>query len=485
MKSEKFILYFSSILIVLFPFFLIKSAAADIACVVIGVLYLIFCTLQKDFSYFKNNYFKFFLIIFIYININSLFSFKPLVSLETSLPYFRVILFVIALSFFFKKITNLKLYFYYSFLICILILFLGSIFQIWSGHNPWGFVPSETTRISSFFGNKLVMGSYVARLLPLFLGIGILLNFKKLNFLILIISSILVILSAERLSFAYLLICVVFYFYLSFSFKQFFYSTIFFLIIFFSLFLIFPKNYERLFIHTYNQVKENKNILGLSYRHNLHYITAWNMFLDKKIIGQGLKSFRYLCDNPKFTVQKKIIDDHTITSPEKGYLTIKPFNNIDDGINYIEFLVLNNKNEVILKKNINITPGSLLKYFVDNKPQEVNKNQKIYSYYEHPTGCNTHPHNIYLQFLAELGIVGFIIFSIIFIYSLFCVIILSKKKLTKELTKIEQCSILTLLCVVISMFPFFPSGSYFNNWILIISYLPIGFYLYLTKEKNV
>ena len=28
---------------------------------------------------------------------------------------------------------------------------------------------------------------------------------------------------------------------------------------------------------------KNKNVLGLSYRHNLHYITAWNMFLDKKI----------------------------------------------------------------------------------------------------------------------------------------------------------------------------------------------------------
>jgi O-antigen ligase len=483
MKSEKFILYFSSILIILFPFFLIKSGTADIACVLLGVLYLIFCVLKKDFSYFKNNYFIFFLIIFFYININSFFSFKPSVSLETSLPYFRVILFVIALSFFFKKITNLKLYFYYSFLICILILFLGSIFQIWSGYNPWGFIPKETTRISSFFGNKLVMGSYVTRLLPLFLGIGLLLNFKKLNFFLLIITSILVILSAERLSFAYLLICVVFYFYLSFSFKHFFYSIIFFLIIFFSLFLIFPKNYERLFIHTYNQIKENKNILGLSYRHNLHYITAWNMFSNKKIIGQGLKSFRHLCDNPKFTVQEKIINDHTIKSPEKGYLTI---NNIKiDGVDHVQFLVLNNKSEIILNKKISPTENGLLKYFVNSKPQQVDRNQKIYSFYEYANGCNTHPHNIYLQFLAELGIVGFILFSIIFIYSLSFVILLSIKKINKGLTKIEKCSILTLLCVVISMIPFFPSGSYFNNWILIISYLPIGFYLYLTKDNNV
>jgi O-antigen ligase len=483
MKSQKFILHLSSLLIILFPFFLIKPASADLACVFLGILYLIFCIIKKDFNDFKNNFFYFFLIIFFYININSFFSFKPSISFETSLPYLRLIIFIVALSFFFKKNINLKIYFYYSFLICILILLLGSIFQIWSGYNPWGFIPNETTRISSFFGNKLVMGSYVTRLLPLFLGIGLLLNFKKLNFFLLLISSILVILSAERVSFAYFIICVVFYFYLSFSFKNFFYSIIFFLIIFFSLFLIFPKNYERLFIHTYNQVKENKNILGLSYRHNLHYITAWNMFSDKKIVGQGLKSFRYLCDNPKYTVEEKIIDDHTIKSPEKGYLSINPIK--INGIDHIQFLVINNQSQVILNKNINVTTGSLFKYFVDNRSQQVDRNQKIYSYYEHPNGCNTHPHNIYLQFLSELGIIGFILFSIIFIYSLSCMIILAKKKLTKELTKIEKCSILTLLCVVISMFPFFPSGSYFNNWILIISYLPIGFYLYLTKDKNV
>jgi hypothetical protein len=36
-----------------------------------------------------------------------------------------------------------------------------------------------------------------------------------------------------------------------------------------------------------------------------------------------------------------------------------------------------------------------------------------------------------------------------------------------------------------SMFPFITSGSYFNNWLLIINYLPIGFYLSLLKIKNV
>jgi len=478
MKLEKFFISFSSILIILFPFFLIKPASADIACVILGVIFLFFCIVKKNFIYFKNIYFYFFLIIFFYININSFFSFKLIVSFEVSLAYLRVILFVICLSFFFKKIIKLKLYFYYSFLICILILLLGSIFQIWSGHYPMGGITYESTRISSFFGTKLIMGSYVGRLLPLFLGIGILLNLKKMNYFILIISSILVILSAERISFIYLLMCALFYFYLTLNLKYFFNSVIFYFIIFCTFFLMFPKNYERLFIHTYNQVNESKNVLGLSYRHSLHYLTAWNMFLDKKLTGHGLKTFRYLCDDSKFTVQKNIIEDHVTVAPMEGYVT---FSHITiDGTQVLQVLILNN-NEIVFDKKV--PDRNFFKNFVENG-QWVKKDQKIFSHYEFSNGCNTHPHNIYLQFLAELGFFGFLLFLIIFLYSLYNLYIYMILK-KKNLKNFEKCLALILFGIASTMFPLFPSGNYFNNWLLIISYLPFGFYLYLIKEKNV
>jgi hypothetical protein len=43
--------------------------------------------------------------------------------------------------------------------------------------------------------------------------------------------------------------------------------------------------------------------------------------------------------------------------------------------------------------------------------------------------------------------------------------------------------LITFLTIFLAMFPFFPSGSYFNNWMLIISYLPIGIYLGLYKKS--
>lgn len=470
MKIENFLLFTSGIIVVLLPFFLIKSGSADVGCVLLGILYLIFCTLKKDFKYFKNFYFFFFLIIFFYININSFFSYNPEISFQVSLAYFRIILFVIALSFLFKEINNLKLYFYYSFSICILILLLGSIFQIWNNFN----LQNASERISSLFGSKLIMGSYVVRLLPLIMGIGILLNFKKLNIYVLIISSILIFLSAERLSFAHLILLGFFYFYLTLNLKHLSYSIIIFLILFFCFSLFFPRNYERLFVHTFNQLNETKSI-GLSYRHTLHYHTAWNMFLEKKVTGHGLKSFRYLCDHPKFTVEKKIIEDHSRKAPMNGYIKKS---NIDlDGITYLR-ISISNDNKIIFVEDI-ITSRFFVDFVKDG--QFVHKNQILYSYYDFFNGCNTHPHNIYLQFLSELGFIGFFIFSIIFIYALYKLLIYIFLK--KKLSNLEKCSALILFGIFLNMFPFFPSGNYFNNWMLIISYLPMGFYLYLIREK--
>ena len=116
-----------------------------------------------------------------------------------------------------------------------------------------------------------------------------------------------------------------------------------------------------------------------------------------------------------------------------------------------------------------------------SKEEYIKKLEKNYSEQlnssELVDGCNTHPHHIYLQFLQEIGIVGFGFFLSMFLYITYNIFVLFKNLLFNFISKEDKANYLFLVGVFISMFPFLPSGNYFNNWYIFINYLPIGFYL--------
>ena len=105
-----------------------------------------------------------------------------------------------------------------------------------------------------------------------------------------------------------------------------------------------------------------------------------------------------------------------------------------------------------------------IKYFVEN-------------------GCSTHPHNTYIQFLAELGVMGFIflisvkIFFLYIIYKHFCSLFRKEKFF-------NDFQICLLGSVLITLWPIAPTGNFFNNWLSIIYYFPIGFFIW-SWEKDI
>jgi len=92
-------------------------------------------------------------------------------------------------------------------------------------------------------------------------------------------------------------------------------------------------------------------------------------------------------------------------------------------------------------------------------------------------GCSSHPHNTYLQLLAETGLVGASIFSLGFFYIIytlikhfFMIILYRKGNLT-------DYQIILSVTVLITFWPFSPAGNVFNNWLLIVYSLPLSFYV--------
>jgi hypothetical protein len=478
---------FIQLLIITFPFLLITgSFLPDLACVYIGIFYLFFCIKKRDFKVYKSYIFYFLFILYLYLILNSFFSYNVKVSLSSSLPFLRIIIFIFALKFFFKKYSDLSKKLYIFFIMCISILFIDSLFQFINGYNLVGLRLTNSERITSFF-DKQIMGSYVARLCPLIIGISFLLNIKKINLInviILFICGTLVFLSAERLAFVYFLILLIFYFYINFEKRLLIYFLSSFILLISILNFYSNAFLNRIFFHTYNQITNNKSISITTYRHSLHYETAYKMFLDKPFFGNGLKSFRSLCAEQKYALTEKIRADNFVKAEFSGkfYFKINQDLSRSFNINYYDIGIVDEKG--VISQLQKVSPGLGSYFSIYNDGDKVSIGDSFYSYYEYKNGCNTHPHNIYLEFLSELGLVGFSFFFFIFIYLIYQIFILIKKSFKKKLSRIEICSLFILIGISTTMFPLFPSGSYFNNWLLIITYFPIGFYLSLKRNND-
>ena len=111
-------------------------------------------------------------------------------------------------------------------------------------------------------------------------------------------------------------------------------------------------------------------------------------------------------------------------------------------------------------------------------PLEIHEGQKLWvKKLTFINGCNTHPHSIIFQTLAEIGIIGFV-FLVIFYFYLIKKIIFYQKI---ENLKLRLSTHIILISLIINFFPLLPYGNMFNNWFSIVNFLPLGFLFYLNK----
>lgn len=100
-----------------------------------------------------------------------------------------------------------------------------------------------------------------------------------------------------------------------------------------------------------------------------------------------------------------------------------------------------------------------------------------------PKGCATHPHNILMHFLSELGLIGtfFYLFSFLY-FGIKILRIFFDRFIKQKNNKKSQFEIILIISIFVTLSPFSPSGSFFNNWLSITNFLPIAFYVHFKKN---
>ena len=472
---------FLKVLIFIFIFSLVTGPfIPDLIVSVSSLFFIYFMIKKKLFSNIFDNKIIFFLILFyIYIFFNSFISYNTLISLKSAIPFVRFILFSLLVSYIFQN-KDYKIFTLYTFLTLFSLIFIDCIFQVIYGFNVLGY-PLNPSRVSGIFGDELILGSFVSRTYGIF--VFLLFNISPKNRMILFfyvtsICLIMIILSAERTALA-IFIIIIFFTFLYLSFKNKFLIIIILSVSILAVFSIYGNSYKRIIDHTYHQLTENNNINLFSFRHQLHFATAFEIFKDNVFLGAGIKSFRNLCGETKYVKKiEKIIKNQESNQFIAPYDGIYNFNNDDDSIrlsfNYDNDISLNQKK---VSQIIGINKSrNYFKSFIESG-DKFSKGDLLFITYEYKNGCNTHPHSFFMQFLSELGIIGTLFFLIIYLKI--------SEYLFKQifLTSVKNTDYFVMVIFFATLFPLLPSGNFFNNYLSILTFLPLGL-LNLWKSKH-
>ena len=423
---DKFLL----ILIISIPFLLATSIFfADLISSIAGII-LIYIFFKK-----KNYLFKeikteiIFMVVFYLIILTSLLLteyFKN--SFLASFFYFRYILLSLSIYYLLKKYDFCITIFSFSLIFIMSIIMMDAFIQYFYGNNLFGYdwpgknnIKGSLKFITGFFDEEKKLGSYLVRFIPLTLAAIYWNNDKRKDFLacsFLLVAGSVIFLTSERTALLLFLITFIAYIFIS-KFK---FRLLFLSILMFTFLFSTHSDLKNKFTRfTINQMQDNHD--GKLYKNN------------------GQVSIRF----------------YSAEHENLAYTSIK-----------------------IFKKNFLFGSGVKTFYHACNNLKKNISSELVLNKRGNKIVCSTHPHSTYFQILSDIGIFGFMLA----LYLLYYVILVFYKffiKICKN-DKINISYYFINLGVLISIFPLVPSGNIFNNWISIVLFYIIGFWLFFKKN---
>lgn len=416
----------NTFLISLLPIALLTGPAmSDFIVIITSLFFLFYIIFYKISIIFKKKIFILFLFFYFFLILTSFLSSDMWLSLRFSLPYIRFIFLAFLVCYLIKNNkTNFYKYFFISSIFVFFILYIDSFYQFFTGKNTFGFPIIVEGRVSSFFKDELILGSYVLKMAPMllttifYLKISILKK-KIMFFFILTISFLMILISGDR---APLLLFFLFFLLLFFFFRK--YRNYFYLFLIFYFFIL---------------------IISMSLNKNMH-----DRFIKRTVNELGLGDSKYNSEQVR-------VDEELKFYQKKVFFFSAIHHNY-----YLTGLK-------IFKDN----------YFIGAGPKLYPKLAAQEKYAIDKFSVAPHPHNFYIQLLAETGLIGFslVFFFFIFLFKFYF-------KLYKK--NYKNFSILVvgipLSGLIFHLWPFITTGSFFTNYNCILVYLCVGFFL--GEKKN-
>ena len=430
----------SLFLLILLPFaIIIGQAPSDIIVSTISILFLLNSIIQKDWSWIKIKWIKIVFFLWIYLIFASFFALETKIAFSHSILFVRFFIFAVALQHWLLSEKKFLTYTLYSILTAFIFVSIDTFYQflhfdLSKGYGPdiLGYYSNDHFRLTGPFRSN-IPGAYLSKFFFIIFLFSIIKLKKKNRDNLLFVPLMtfiffLVFLTGEAMSFASIVLGLLILFLLEKKFRK---KIICSVII---LFFLIPLAVK------FNPVWKKIEIIEKNPWHN-----------------GTVYQIKMPCENNKNEICKKKFKTQPFF-----YEVLTNFSKSAYWETYSQALIIW-KDHYFFGIGIKNYTGAC-------KSEKYKENLKYFF-------CTTHPHNFYIQWLLETGIIGLIGFIALLVFWLRYFI----KDINKNINPLIYSPILTLFVI---FWPIMSTGSFFSNRNATMNWFIIALCLAIANLRN-